>query len=180
MLENHISFTPRQHVFLTGFMGSGKSYWSRRLAAELSMPLIEMDDVIEEKAGRSIVDIFEGLGETFFRVLEREILQNIEYQPFSIVSTGGGTPCFFDNMAWMNAHGKTIFLDTPAEVLAVRMEAEIEKRPLLRDLDAHELRERIEIKLQDRASMYEQAQYIIPWHADDKVMMERLMQAITS
>src|ERR1700750_2431868 len=90
-------------VFLIGFMGCGKTTLGRKLASRMGYPFIDLDHVLEAKAGMTIAEYFNAFGEDAFRKLESEILKQTDYPENAIVSTGGGLPCFFDNMAWINA-----------------------------------------------------------------------------
>jgi shikimate kinase len=99
-------------------MGSGKSYWGKKWAAINHMSFVDLDELIEKKSGKSIADIFETLGEEHFRKLEAETLRSCAQMEDTIVACGGGTPCFYENMHWMNDHGITIHLSaTPTEIL---------------------------------------------------------------
>lgn len=153
------------HIFLVGFMGAGKSSLGRRLAERLGCPFIDLDRRIEAAEGRSIPEIFGAVGEAGFRALERDGLRALEHEPPGVVATGGGTPCFFDNMDWMNARGITIYLCVSAEVLSRRLSQKREQRPLLKDIDQEHLAHFIESKVQEREHWYCQAQHTL--HADD-------------
>jgi shikimate kinase len=148
-------------IFLIGFMGCGKTTSGKKLAAALNYPFYDLDHQIVAATGQSIPAYFEQYGEETFRVLEKNTLQQFDYPTNCVVSTGGGTPCFFDNMAWMNNNGLTIYIDMPAAALAKRLEQGKHKRPLLKDLDEAGLVDFITGKLQDRLSHYNQAQLII-------------------
>ena len=95
-------------IFLTGFMGSGKSYTGRRLSEALGIPFIDLDHWIEDQEGQSIQAIFEKSGEAAFRQIEREALHQMIAYEQAVIACGGGAPCFFDNMEWMNRHGITV------------------------------------------------------------------------
>ena len=123
--------SPASIIFLTGFMGSGKTYWGRKLADAIDRPFYDLDQLIESRQQQSVAAVFSEAGEATFRELERETLHQTTALPPAIVATGGGTPCFFDNMTWMNEVGLTIFLDTPAAILADRLKHERAFRPLL-------------------------------------------------
>lgn len=145
------------HIFLLGFMGSGKSYLGERLAVRLGCPFVDLDRLIEAGEGKIIAEIFAELGEAAFRDLERHYLHTLENQAPAVVATGGGTPCFFDNMDWMNAHGTTVFLETPVETLFERLRHERAARPLLAGLSEAELCLFIEKKLGEREVWYRRA-----------------------
>ena len=92
-------------IYLVGFMGSGKSSLGQRVAANLEVPFFDTDSVIEAQAGMTIPEIFETFGELYFRQVESDILRQTTFYTKSLNATGGGLPCFEDNMAWMNVHG---------------------------------------------------------------------------
>jgi shikimate kinase len=166
-------------VFLLGFMGSGKSYWGRRLAEALQIPFYDLDAHIVAKTGKSIPELFAAHGEMGFRTLERQQLLELLEQPASIVATGGGTPCFFDNMELMNHLGRTIYVQVPIEVMAKRLAKDMQKRPLLSGLTEEELPAFIENLLQKRAPFYEKAQFTPEWSGEEEVYSERLLLAAT-
>lgn len=146
---------PIKKIYLTGFMGSGKSYVGSRLATELGLPFIDLDAEIEANAGKPITAIFADDGEAAFRRLETEALRATAAQPAFVLATGGGAPCFHGNMAWMNANGTTVFLDPDLEVLLARLEAGRDHRPVLQS--GKELRQLVVEKLAARRPIYEQA-----------------------
>jgi shikimate kinase len=148
-------------IFLIGFMGCGKTTSGKKLAAALDYPFYDLDHQIVAATGQSIPAYFEQHGEDAFRVLERSTLQQFDYPDDCVISTGGGTPCFFDNMSWMNQHGLTIYINMPAAALAKRLEQGKHKRPLLKDLDEAGLVDFITDKLQGRLGIYQQAKLIV-------------------
>ena len=164
-------------IFLIGFMGSGKSHWGRKLADILNVPFVDLDADIVSYAGMSISDIFAEQGETGFRELERERLHALMSGQFCVVATGGGTPCFFDNMDQMNASACTIFLDVPVEVLAKRLSGEMQKRPLLANLTPEQLPEFIGRMLEKRIPYYRQAQHTLAWSGVEAEYLTHLLQA---
>lgn len=145
-------------IFLIGFMGSGKSYVGKRLAPKLNFDYLDLDEYIVQKAGKSISVIFEEDGENAFRQIESDSLKSLAERENLIVATGGGTPCFFDHMHWMNTQGKTVFLDVATPLLVKRLQAEVVHRPLLAKLSNTELAAYIEQKIAERRHFYEQAQ----------------------
>ena len=108
-------------IYLIGFMGSGKSHVGKKLAAALYAPHMDLDSLIESSTGMSIKEIFAKHSEAYFRLLERRALHNTAFGPKRIVATGGGAPCFYDNMDWINRHGLAIYLDATPQVLAERL-----------------------------------------------------------
>ena len=128
---------------------------------QMGCTFLDLDDQIEEFNGRSIPEIFREQGEGHFRLLEKEALHRMAEHPEAVISCGGGTPCFFDNIRWMNDHGITIYLNAPPEVLRQRLESQRQHRPLLNGLKDNELLEFIRNKLAERENYYRQANYII-------------------
>ena len=148
-------------IFLIGFMGSGKTTSGKRLANALNCPFFDLDHQIAAETGMSIPAYFAEHGEPAFRALEKRVLQHFDYPADCVISTGGGTPCYFDNMEWMNANGLTVFIDMPPLPLAKRLEQGKHKRPLLKDLDAAGMVQFITEKLNDRLPYYQKAQVIV-------------------
>src|SRR5690242_13282366 len=109
-------------IFLIGFMGSGKTHWGRLLAAERHVPFFDLDNVIVNTEGKPIADIFAQDGEEYFRYKEKEILEELvnDHEEF-ILSCGGGTPCFFNNIELMKKNGKVIWLNTAVDTLQQRL-----------------------------------------------------------
>ena len=145
-------------IFLIGFMGSGKTHWGQRLAARLNLPFFDLDSLIIEKENRSVAEIFDEKGEEFFRFLEKETLESVTDQQESfILSCGGGTPCFFNNIEFMKKNGKVIWLNTSVDVLRQRLQRERLSRPLIADVSEDELQRYIVRKLSERRMYYQQA-----------------------
>ncbi len=157
----------KRHLFLIGFMGCGKSHWGRLLAEKRGVPFLDLDDLIAAEAGKSIADIFAAQGEESFRALEREALRRLPHLPQSVIATGGGTPCFFDNMDWMNKQGSTVYLKTAPTLLVERLRREKEIRPLLAEVNDADLQSFIEKKLAEREPHYLQATMILEQTGDN-------------
>jgi len=152
-------------------MACGKSSIGLAVATALEVPFYDLDELIEEKAGKSIAKIFEEEGESHFRQLESECLKKTEALPKGIIATGGGAPCFFDNMRWMTNYSTVIFLQNTAKVLAKRLIQEKEHRPLVNRFEEEgALLQFIEQKLRERAPFYRQASIII--NGDEKSIAE--------
>ena len=147
-------------VFLIGFMGCGKSTKAKQLAIRLNCPFIDLDAVIVAAQGKSIADYFAENGEAAFRKLESDTLKNYDYPETCVVATGGGLPCFFDNMEWMNANGRTVYLQMTPPQLVSRLHNR-EKRPLLKGMDDEQLLAFVEMKLTERNAFYIQAQMMV-------------------
>ena len=156
-------------VYLLGFMGAGKSYLGKQLAEYTGSAFVDLDDVLSAKAGMTIKQVFEKHGEAYFRDLESTMLKEISdnymadeegvlngaKKEYVFIGCGGGTPCFNNNMEWMNQHGITVWLNPPVNVLYARLKLEKEHRPLLNGLDDHQLLLFIENKLAERKIIYE-------------------------
>ena len=140
-------------------MGSGKTTLGRALAAEIGIPFIDLDHYIEKRYCKTIAQLFAEKGEEGFREIERRMLHEVGEFEDVIISTGGGTPCFFDNIEYMNAQGTTVYLDVPVERLHIRLSIAKGKRPLIKDKNNEELMEFITEQLAKRAPHYSKAQY---------------------
>jgi shikimate kinase len=154
----------RSTFFLVGFMGSGKTHWGKRWALANRMSFVDLDEMIEKAEERTIRDIFEANGEDYFRKLEAQSLRLCADLHNTIIACGGGTPCFFDNMQWMNEHGITIYVAATTEQILRRVLAEQQKRPLLKKMSEGELTSFIADKLGEREPVYAQAQFTL--HSD--------------
>ncbi len=148
-------------IFLIGFMGSGKSTVGRKLASQLKWSYIDLDEKIESEAGMKITDIFSVKGESWFRELESKMLRSLETETKAVISTGGGTPCFDDNMEYMLATGITIYLKlTPAQ-LKSRLMRSSHQRPLIIGIGSDKLLGFIEGKLAEREKWYLEAELTV-------------------
>lgn len=141
--------------FIVGYMASGKTTFGRELAREKGIPFWDLDALVEERANCSISDIFTREGESFFRELERKVLHELCVREGAFVlATGGGTPCFFDNMDCMNAAGHTLFLETSFPELIGRLREQRGTRPLLAGLSDEELENFVRKHLESRLPFY--------------------------
>lgn len=146
-------------IFLTGYMGAGKTTLGKAFARELNVSFIDLDWYIEERFHKSISELFNSRGEASFRELERNMLYEVAEFDDVIISTGGGTPCFFENMSYMNSKGKTVFLDVHPDVLFRRLSVAKQQRPILQNKTDEELHSFIVDGLSKRASFYSQAHF---------------------
>lgn len=148
-------------IYLIGFMGSGKSSLGRRLAKKLAYPFVDLDQEVENHSGMSIPDIFLRFGEGHFRQLEQQaLLQTVSHHK-AVIATGGGTPCFFENMQFINEHGVSVYLRMSPASLAFRLEHAQISRPLIKEYSGEALLQYIEEKLKEREQCYMQARCII-------------------
>ncbi|MCW3111678.1 MAG: hypothetical protein JWR18_74 [Segetibacter sp.] len=146
-------------IFLIGMMGSGKSFWAEKLKKKLKVPAYDLDSLIEMMEERSIKEIFEEDGEEYFRKAEAKMLRLFSEKKQFILSCGGGTACYNDNMKWMNKNGITIWIDEPIETLSDRLSKEKSHRPLIKDLDDEGLNNFLQKNLQERSVFYDQSAY---------------------
>ncbi|MCX6205821.1 MAG: shikimate kinase [Bacteroidetes bacterium] len=144
-------------LFLVGMMGSGKSYWTKFLSKKLKVGGYDLDFLIESNEERTIAEIFEEDGEEYFRKQEAKLLRWLKEKKSFVLGTGGGTPCYNDNMEWMNKNGITIFIDPPIEQLVERLLPEKSHRPLISNLTDEELFQFLTQKRNERLVYYEQA-----------------------
>lgn len=164
-------------VFLIGFMGCGKSTKAKQLANRLNCLVIDLDAVIVSQEGKTIAEYFAEYGEAAFRELESTTLKTFNYPETCVVATGGGLPCFFDNMDWMNANGKTVYLQMTPPQLVSRLHNR-EKRPLLKGMDNEQLLAFVEMKLEERNTFYNQAQIVINAFDLEAEVLEKQIKGI--
>jgi shikimate kinase len=162
-------------IFLTGFMGCGKTTIGRRLCEPIGFDFIDTDRYIEEKHKATISDIFASLGEQEFRQMEHQILKEIVAQDYIVVSTGGGMPCYMNNMDIMLANGKVVYLKTDPQTLAGRLTASKTERPLIRNKTSGELLQYIHDKLKEREQIYRRAHFTVQ---TENFSMNRLLQSL--
>ena len=148
-------------IFLIGFMGCGKSTVGRRLAAKLGFDFVDMDASIEQQQGRTISEIFAEEGEAEFRRMESEFIRSFSHAKDAVVATGGGAPCFSDNMDRMKEIGSVVYMKMSPNCLAGRLRMGRFKRPKLATLTDEELVPYITRTLEEREPYYRQASVVI-------------------
>ncbi|RMG18759.1 MAG: shikimate kinase [Bacteroidetes bacterium] len=162
-------------VFLIGFMGAGKTTLGKAVAPLASFDFLDLDDRIVEMAGASIPEIFAREGEQGFRLRERAALESLSaLKRPCLVACGGGTPCFHDNMQWMNAHGHTIYLRPDIAILAGRLRLQQAQRPLIREVPPHELEAFITRLLAHREPYYLQAYMVLEGNVQARDLLKVL------
>ena len=149
----------QQHIFLTGFMGSGKSTHGKRLAKFLNCRFVDLDHEITLRMQLSIPEIFEKHGEAFFREQESLTLKALvaELTVPAVISLGGGTVCFYDNLQVAKENGLLIYLETNEHALRRRLVDSRNQRPLLKGMSEEEVLEFIRKKIKEREVYYHQA-----------------------
>ncbi|RKS97273.1 shikimate kinase [Chryseobacterium defluvii] len=149
-------------ISLVGYMGSGKSHVSKILSEKLNFKLIDLDKEISRRNKLTIPEIFENKGEIYFRKLERETLEEIlATQENIILSLGGGTPVYYNNMEIINHNSKSIFLKASVASLTERLSKQKEKRPLIAHISDESLPEFIAKHLFERNEFYNKAQFSV-------------------
>lgn len=147
-------------IFLIGYMGCGKSTLGRNVGKLTGIDFIDLDNYIESRYHASVSELFATRGEAGFRDLERRMLAETGEFEDVIIACGGGTPCFHDNMDFMNSHGTTVFLNTSLPKLHSRLMRGRHKRPLIAGKSDEELKEFIVTALQQRMEHYSKAQLV--------------------
>ena len=157
-------------------MGVGKSHWGKILSEKLQLRFFDLDQQIQQYTSRTIVDIFATEGEEYFREVEKECLYSITNAHTQFVmSCGGGTPCYFNNIDFMKKQGVVVWLDSSLETIFIRLKAEKDSRPLIRELNDDQLRDFILKKTLDRKIYYEQSSLRVE---EDLVDADTLIKAI--
>lgn len=165
-------------IYLVGYMGAGKTTVARRLANRLGWQVADTDALFEEKYKISVCDFFNKYDEPLYRKLESEVLKSTEAMDHMVISTGGGTACYFDNMEWMNRHGLTVFLKISEKAVIDRLLHAKRKRPLAEGKSEAELTEFVRQHYTSRLPFYEQAQITVKAEDFDvEKLVELLMQA---
>ena len=146
-------------VYFIGMPGSGKSYFAEKLSVNITSHFIDLDKTIEERTGFKVAKLFEDRGELFFRKLESSILRELIKYGKAIVATGGGTPCFYNNIQWMKATGKTIWLNPSIDQLIQNLAGLVEQRPLLKNIPQNQLYQELHQIYEYRLPFYKLAKY---------------------
>lgn len=148
-------------VILIGYMGAGKTTVGKALAQELGVPFYDLDWYITNRMRKTIAQIFEERGEEGFRQIERNMLHEVAEFEDVIISCGGGTPCFFDNIDYMNQQAPVVYLKAEPEVLYKHLAMSKNDRPLLRGKSQDELITFITEQLEKRSPYYTKAAYTL-------------------
>lgn len=155
-------------IFLIGMPGSGKSTFGKMLAQKLDRQFFDIDEQLERMLGMSIHKIFLEIGEDYFREAEEKVLKMlIKLSEPSIIATGGGTPCFYDNMKEMNGSGVTIWLDTPLDLVIDRVGAKKDVRPLVDQMPKDALKKEITNMYEMRRRYYRKANFTSDSNMED-------------
>ncbi len=163
-------------------MGAGKTYWGRVWANQFGVSFIDLDEQIEKHTGRAISQLFAEKGESWFRVLETDILRSLELQGPVIVACGGGTPLYHDNIDWMNQHGTTIYIREDSVRLLERLSDNPQKRPLFEQMAPADQQQWIVESMRQRESCYAQASLVFnpADRASQAIIESKLQQSFTN
>ena len=148
-------------IFLIGFMGAGKSFLGKLWGELYSIPFFDLDTLIEEEERKTVENIFEVFGEDYFREREAAVLRNTDRFENCIIACGGGTPCFFDNIHWMNKNGVTVFLNETENNIYKNVKNDKKARPLIKSQNEEILQKFIHEKLKGRLQFYNQSQIVL-------------------
>ena len=162
-------------IFLIGFMGSGKTTIGRHLSVQIGFDFVDTDRFIEMRQGLTISEIFIRHGEAAFREMERNILPEIQNLEYAVVSTGGGMPCYKDNIDVMRSIGKVVYLKTSPQALSRRLLRSHIERPLIKGKTENELLQYIVEKLAEREPFYHRAHIVVQ---TEDFSMEALLQSL--
>lgn len=148
-------------LFLIGFMASGKSSLGKKLAKHFEMDFIDLDEEIEQAESKSINELFEDQNEDYFREVESKLLRSMNLDN-KVIATGGGTPIFHHNMAFMKEKGAVAYMVVPTEIIIGRLRQNKEERPLVRKLSDEDMSAYVEKTLEQRKIIYSKADILIP------------------
>lgn len=146
-------------IFLIGYMGAGKTTLGQRLSEAMALQFADLDGHIEKSERRTIPEIFEKEGEAGFRGVERKALHSLaDSTDEMVIATGGGTPCFYDNMEFMNKNGITLYLKLDIPSLVFRLQHDAAVRPLIHGMSPEQLTNFVQQHLEERKEFYEESQ----------------------
>ena len=168
-----------KRIIIIGYMGSGKTTVGHALSQELGLPFYDLDWYIETRMHRTVKQIFDEKGEEGFRKIEHNLLHEVAEFEDVIISCGGGTPCFFDNIDYINRQGETVYLKCTTDVLYKHLKMGKTVRPLLLNKTPDEVKTFIEAQLKQREPFYAKAKHIVDVSSmDNKERIKTTVDAI--
>lgn len=165
-------------IFIVGMPGSGKSYLGRKIAQTLKLQFLDIDELIEKHEKKLIRTIILENGEKYFRDIERTILHQTEFKNKFVISCGGGTPTFFDNMDWMKKNGIVIWINSPLEIISERIAKNITRRPLFIGLSKEEINNKLLELSQKRTPFYKKSNITIEINKQKKLSLSSIIQQV--
>ncbi|HPF65387.1 shikimate kinase [Lentimicrobium sp.] len=154
-------------VFLIGYMGSGKSTAGRKLARMLGYAFEDTDELIAAMTGKTIEEIFDNEGEDAFRTLEHSVIRSLTGRVNTVIATGGGAPCYFDNLSLMLRSGITVYIKLNPVSIVKRLSQSKTNRPLIKKTGQDQLLPWVTQHLEQRALFYEKAHIIFKGESPD-------------
>lgn len=172
-----------KRIILIGYMGAGKTTLGKMLAREMVLDFIDLDCYIENRYRKTVSALFQERGEDGFRLLEQRMLHEVAEFEDVLISSGGGTPCFFDNMQYMKQQAVTVYLKASPDVLAAHLRMGKQQRPLIAQKNDDELMAYIRESLEQREPYYSQADLVFDIARLDnseaiKASVERLLEEL--
>jgi shikimate kinase len=158
--QNIVTLPHEKKIFLMGLPGCGKTFIGKKLATTLQRPFFDLDELITQHTGKTIVNIFTEEGEEAFRKIETETLRQYIFPQNAVVALGGGTPCFNDNISWLKKNGITIYIKAPPDVIVANLKDNVHSRPLLSQASEKDLKKLIAKLLKQREQFYTLADII--------------------
>ena len=173
-----------RRIIIIGYMGAGKTTVGRALAAELGIEFYDLDWYIESRMRKTVKQLFDEVGEEGFRKIEHNMLHEVAEFENVVISCGGGTPCFFDNMAYMNQQGDTVYLKASPEILYKHLKMGKSVRPLLLNKTPEEVQVFITEQLANREPYYSRAKYpvnvnLMDNHDKIRMSVEKVKQLLS-
>lgn len=167
----------RENIYLVGFMGCGKSTLGRAVAKELNMEFIDLDKYIEQRSFKTVAQIFKEEGEEGFRKRESIYLNEVSQFEHSVIATGGGAPCFNNNMDTILEHGTSIYIRVSSTDLSARLINSSSVRPLIQNKSKEELISFIDDSLRERELFYNRSSIVV--EATDRTTAKDIIKQLS-
>ncbi|MEN8120479.1 MAG: shikimate kinase [Bacteroidota bacterium] len=167
-------------IYLIGFMGSGKTTAGKKLAKKMAYDFIDLDSLIESETGMNISNFFEQFGEEKFRKLEQEILKKTFNYKNTVISTGGGAPCFFNNIDEINQNGISVYLKAGIPLIISRLKGGKDERPLIKEKNEEELKKYVSELLLKRETYYNRAKLVVDAKSLNIEKLKNLIQSFNN
>jgi shikimate kinase len=172
------SIVAGMRIYLVGYMGSGKTKLGREVAAQLGYEFIDLDEVFEEKYHISIADFFAKYNEETFRLLEHNLLMQTVARENCVISTGGGTPCYFDNMDFITSNGISFYIRVSSQLLVRRLLNVRVKRPVLKDIPNDRMEDFVRNQVAEREKYYLRASFVVEGQDVSAGTIEHLIRQV--